>query len=143
MFLLYAVYVFLCFFFSSRRRHTRCALVTGVQTCALPIYAPYTVEQCIRFAHLVAPYDVTWLEEPLHWYLQPADFVRLAAASPIPLAHCEREWHRYTVRAYIDSGAIRYVQFDSTRHAGFTESLRIAHNSEEHTSALQSLMRPS
>src|SRR3546814_7448632 len=25
-------------FFSSRRRHTRCALVTGVQTCALPIY---------------------------------------------------------------------------------------------------------
>src|SRR3546814_7642527 len=28
-----------CFFFSSRRRHTSCALVTGVQTCALPIYA--------------------------------------------------------------------------------------------------------
>src|SRR3546814_387676 len=27
------------FFFSSRRRHTRCALVTGVQTCALPIWA--------------------------------------------------------------------------------------------------------
>src|SRR3546814_3463354 len=27
----------LLFFFSSRRRHTRCALVTGVQTCALPI----------------------------------------------------------------------------------------------------------
>src|SRR3546814_2029573 len=27
------------FIFSSRRRHTRCALVTGVQTCALPIYA--------------------------------------------------------------------------------------------------------
>src|SRR3546814_18769928 len=27
-----------CLFFSSRRRHTRCALVTGVQTCALPIY---------------------------------------------------------------------------------------------------------
>src|SRR3546814_4445627 len=30
--------MFVClFFFSSRRRHTRCALVTGVQTCALPI----------------------------------------------------------------------------------------------------------
>src|SRR3546814_3710020 len=30
--------VFITFlFFSSRRRHTRCALVTGVQTCALPI----------------------------------------------------------------------------------------------------------
>src|SRR3546814_4407979 len=30
------------FFFSSRRRHTRCALVTGVQTCALPIYIGVT-----------------------------------------------------------------------------------------------------
>src|SRR3546814_4042075 len=29
--------VCILFFFSSRRRHTRCALVTGVQTCALPI----------------------------------------------------------------------------------------------------------
>src|SRR3546814_2234086 len=27
----------LCFFFTSKRRHTRCALVTGVQTFALPI----------------------------------------------------------------------------------------------------------
>src|SRR3546814_5862854 len=29
------------FFFSSRRRHTRCALVTGVQTCALPIFVEF------------------------------------------------------------------------------------------------------
>src|SRR3546814_4841543 len=32
------------FFVSSRRRHTRCALVTGVQTCALPIYR----DRCLR-----------------------------------------------------------------------------------------------
>src|SRR3546814_2695847 len=33
------LYLSFCyFFFSSRRRHTRCALVTGVQTCALPIF---------------------------------------------------------------------------------------------------------
>src|SRR3546814_16913260 len=31
----------MCFFCSSRRRHTRCALVTGVQTCALPISILY------------------------------------------------------------------------------------------------------
>src|SRR3546814_14504636 len=31
------VMLFFVLFFSSRRRHTRCALVTGVQTCALPI----------------------------------------------------------------------------------------------------------
>src|SRR3546814_15306684 len=30
------VFCLIFFFFSSRRRHTRCALVTGVQTCALP-----------------------------------------------------------------------------------------------------------
>src|SRR3546814_16531465 len=34
---MYLLFCFLSFFFSSRRRHTRCALVTGVQTCALPI----------------------------------------------------------------------------------------------------------
>src|SRR3546814_8240218 len=33
---IFSVFFFSCFF-SSRRRHTRCALVTGVQTCALPI----------------------------------------------------------------------------------------------------------
>src|SRR3546814_8485406 len=41
VFLCYFIFVtcllLVCFFFSSRRRHTRCALVTGVQTCALPI----------------------------------------------------------------------------------------------------------
>src|SRR3546814_9945804 len=35
-------FVFCVFFFSSRRRHTRCALVTGVQTCALPICFSFT-----------------------------------------------------------------------------------------------------
>src|SRR3546814_1093641 len=34
------------FFFSSRRRHTRCALVTGVQTCALPIFP--ALEQILK-----------------------------------------------------------------------------------------------
>src|SRR3546814_3344655 len=35
----------LCFFLSSRRRHTRCALVTGVQTCALPICLAWLLEK--------------------------------------------------------------------------------------------------
>src|SRR3546814_1439645 len=46
--------VLVCFFvFSSIRRHTSCALVTGVQTCALPIYplgeepAPYDREHIL------------------------------------------------------------------------------------------------
>src|SRR3546814_9623045 len=38
--LVFADYLFLLifFFFASQRRHTSCALVTGVQTCALPIF---------------------------------------------------------------------------------------------------------
>src|SRR3546814_11314048 len=40
-----------CFFFSSRRRHTSCALVTGVQTCALPIYRHPSPERHHRLAH--------------------------------------------------------------------------------------------
>src|SRR3546814_1878326 len=39
-FLLCCRILFCFFFFSSRRRHTSCALVTGVQTCALPISPP-------------------------------------------------------------------------------------------------------
>src|SRR3546814_5193603 len=38
----------LFFFFSSRRRHTRCALVTGVQTCALPICGPHAGDLCVN-----------------------------------------------------------------------------------------------
>src|SRR3546814_8179747 len=38
------------FFFSSRRRHTRCALVTGVQTCALPISAFLEPEAAVAAA---------------------------------------------------------------------------------------------
>src|SRR3546814_7613394 len=41
----------LVFFFSSRRRHTRCALVTGVQTCALPIFED-------RFIGIGLPYRI-------------------------------------------------------------------------------------
>src|SRR3546814_10394534 len=36
------------FFFSSRRRHTRCALVTGVQTCALPILRATAIAEAFR-----------------------------------------------------------------------------------------------
>src|SRR3546814_7003449 len=46
-----------CFFFSSRRRHTRCALVTGVQTCALPIYSVKRRLEKIGEVRGVAVYD--------------------------------------------------------------------------------------
>ena len=98
----------------------------------LDMNAPYDLPDCIDFAHRVEPHRIFWLEEPLHWYLQPADFARLAAATPIPLAHGERELTRFTVRDFIVEGGIRYVQFDATRAAGFTEALRIAALAEQH-----------
>src|SRR3546814_10714343 len=42
------------FFFSSRRRHTRCALVTGVQTCALPLWSMRTFVFGVGAAELLA-----------------------------------------------------------------------------------------
>src|SRR3546814_7967525 len=48
--------MYVSFFFSSRRRHTSCALVTGVQTCALPISGDETVPTIAK-GHGVAPCD--------------------------------------------------------------------------------------
>ncbi|MFZ2005521.1 MAG: mandelate racemase/muconate lactonizing enzyme family protein [Stellaceae bacterium] len=102
----------------------------------LDMNAPYDLADCMDFAHRVEASNIFWLEEPLHWYLQPTDFARLAAATPIPLAHGERELTRFTVRDFITTGHIRYVQFDATRAAGFTEALRIAHLAEQHGAIL-------
>src|SRR3546814_2205886 len=41
--MLILIFLVVFFFFSSRRRHTICALVTGVQTCALPISRPIDI----------------------------------------------------------------------------------------------------
>jgi L-alanine-DL-glutamate epimerase-like enolase superfamily enzyme len=108
------------------------AMIGDETLLMLDMNAAYDLDACIAFARAVEPYRIFWLEEPLHWYLQPADFARLAAATPIPLAHGERELSRFTVRDFVSSGAIRYVQFDSTRYAGFTEALRVAQFAEQH-----------
>src|SRR3546814_8647113 len=46
-------YYLMFFFFTSRRRQTRCALVTGVQTCALPICK---LSEGVRHAYSIAGY---------------------------------------------------------------------------------------
>src|SRR3546814_11628936 len=74
----YGVEYVLVFFFSSRRRHTRCALVTGVQTCALPIYrgtyviraarAPggYPVVQAARITYVPRSEAMLTVRRPPH-----------------------------------------------------------------------------
>src|SRR3546814_6369609 len=63
----YLLFSLFTFFFSSRRRHTRCALVTGVQTCALPISfftrdgdnvlldLPITLDEAVKGAKVKVP----------------------------------------------------------------------------------------
>src|SRR3546814_14924867 len=51
------------FFFSSRRRHTRCALVTGVLTCALPILDMFAYARDVDDSIvLAAGIPVDWFE---------------------------------------------------------------------------------
>ncbi len=105
---------------------TRAAIGPDI-SLMLDLNAAYDLPACIEFARAVAPYNIFWLEEPLHWYLQPADFALLAKTTSIPLAHGERELTRFTTRDFMTTGCVRYIMFDATRAAGFTEALRVAH----------------
>src|SRR3546814_2989721 len=86
-------------FFSSRRRHTRCALVTGVQTCALPICVFVSLEDTIKgFKGIVAGehddlpesafYMVGTIEEAI-------DKARKMAAEEIGRASCRERVCKY------------------------------------------------
>src|SRR3546814_3214728 len=64
------------FLFSSRRRHTRCALVTGVQTCALPI--------CLALPYLLVaavPRLASWLPRPGMWMVRIRQVLGFALAA--------------------------------------------------------------
>src|SRR3546814_7906796 len=74
------------FFFSSRRRHTRCALVTGVQTCALPILTfliAATISSSELPVWLTRPAPVlTWAFDALISALMSFDALAERCASP-------------------------------------------------------------
>src|SRR3546814_4790004 len=119
------------FVFSSRRRHTSCALVTGVQTCALPIYG--TVDEAnaaVGLARLhTAALDDTALDDreidAILGRIQN-DLFDLGA----DLATPEVENPKYP--------PLRIVAEQVERLEGEIDRLN---RSEEHTSELQSLMR--
>src|SRR3546814_2976779 len=128
------VFLFL-FFFSSRRRHTRCALVTGVQTCALPIFlTPHLV-----FCLLALGSGL--IVDPHH---------------PVAIGNNQRVrtggkalWSRCVL---VPRSGLRLKEQEERRqhHSGTVTPTRPAlrvksapARSEEHTSELQSLMRHS
>src|SRR3546814_8657643 len=90
----YCVYVFCMssvtvFFFTSRRRHTRCALVTGVQTCALPILTgALEVERAAkRIGSSLQARPVVHIQRPeLKDAVAAVDFAEVAITSDIALS---------------------------------------------------------
>src|SRR3546814_1459530 len=108
------------FFCSSRRRHTRCALVTGVQTCALPIFAFSARSLSICETMPVLSYSLPRLLRPTEALWMRSRRARLVSCDsggwPVVLSR---------VMTYLPSSP---------------RSLALA-RSEEHTSELQSLMR--
>src|SRR3546814_8953875 len=108
------VCVLLDCFCSSRRRHTRCALVTGVQTCALPI------------SHLPSP----------SWGRDQAKLERGAKRAPL------NQGSGTSMRgvSYVPIDACRH-RSSRSRVPGLRAGHSFMWRSEEHTSELQSLMR--
>src|SRR3546814_4197649 len=125
--------VVLMFFFSSRRRHTICALVTGVQTCALPICIPHERSSCGHHGHRRSVMELYY---PLLTYFLIRLRTRLSSQKmPIRVRHdlCAIGTARVGT-----SASLLHVEGNSCRTLRF---FSIIIRSEEHTSELQSLMR--
>src|SRR3546814_8737080 len=98
------------FFFSSRRRHTRCALVTGVQTCALPIcyfFNMYRGQPLVREGGVVImSHPTPWEFNPVHHpsYIDFFEQVLTETTDPAELEarfekqFAEDEWYRHLYR---------------------------------------------
>src|SRR3546814_7375107 len=95
------------FFFSSRRRHTRCALVTGVQTCALPILP----RLAITMPTSTSEGEILTLKQVAE-FLKVTDrtIYRLAAAKKIPAFKVGGTW-RFSKEIGRAEGRERVCQF--------------------------------
>src|SRR3546814_4249979 len=85
--------VFTFVFFSSRRRHTRCALVTGVQTCALPIsVALQSFDE--RLAHSHPRLNGRTANVGRHENVGQGEISRVEARLPIKYVQSRSEEHK-------------------------------------------------
>src|SRR3546814_8156778 len=141
-------YVFIVvFFFSSRRRHTRCALVTGVQTCALPISTPSIAPAAMATARCAS--SSAWATRSggrrvlRRQLLQVHACLRSYSESLAPPGSTGICSPASGVPARPSQPQLRTgVPVGSTRRKPST-ALSLGLRSEEHTSELQSLMRSS
>ena len=86
---------------------------------------------CQRFAHSVRDLDLVWFEEPL-WYDDVGSHQRLAQSTSLPIALGEQLYTKDAFRAFIEAGALHYVQPDVTRLGGITEFIEVAHLAAAH-----------
>src|SRR3546814_11560726 len=101
------------FFFSSRRRHTRCALVTGVQTCALPIFR----SACAAIAKLGPDYRVAVNVSPRQFANEklPATILSAVSAAGIRPDQLELE---ITEGVFLDESAENLAMFQKLKRTG-------------------------
>src|SRR3546814_8143092 len=127
----------MCFFFSSRRRHTSCALVTGVQTCALPISCHAVGEDA---KNKVGP-QLNGVVGRAAGTVEGFKYSKaMAAAGAGGLV-----WSAAALDAYL-ADPKGYIKGNRMSFAGLRKEAERADviaylRSEEHTSELQSLMR--
>src|SRR3546814_6623681 len=128
------------FFFSSRRRNTSCALVTGVHTCALPIYQ-------VAFSAHFGPLP------PIHCPDRhrrcPVSRSRLsnivfATRSPLPMMERRSTCHGAVSASSLTTPPSIPARWSNPPPWPLSPCQRpVIGRSEEHTSELQSLMRTS
>jgi D-galactarolactone cycloisomerase len=85
----------------------------------------------LRTAHMLAPYDVAWFEEPL----KPdalEDYVALRRAASVPIAGGEVLTRRQAYLPFLRAGAFDVVQPDVTKVGGISEERRIGWMAHEH-----------
>src|SRR3546814_8967077 len=121
------------FFFSSRRRHTRCALVTGVQTCSLPISNLTQHEVDATVAFWVIKHGVKMSGMPAWGKSMSDEYIWNMAAFLQQLPDLDEEQYKALVAT---SGG-------HSHGGGETQPHEEPARAEEHTSEPQSLMRNS
>jgi len=86
----------------------------------------WSVDDAVRFARLIEPLDIRWLEEPCHWHDDVRMMARVRRATRIPVTAGQSEITCHAVRRLLDAGAVDLVNFDASEGGGVTEWRRAA-----------------
>src|SRR3546814_6259444 len=124
------------YFFSSKRRHTRCALVTGFQTCALPILLDLHAEDVLEVEHIDDLLAIGRYLRRRDLQAEIGQGMGHLVQQPRPVAAVDLDHGMRVRRPVVDQHARRYLE-----DAGAGRQAAPLLRSEEHTSELQSLMR--